>query len=266
MVGGARGGGGAAPSPGVLAGALGPGITLGACPAGWLTGWLAGSLMGYALLAGWLACLQGGPEVVAIQQPEHEDEAAGEQLKLKANQFFAAGDYEGAAKLYTLALEHWTKWVFCGCFVSFFAGTSSMPPCLQGRHSRRSFLVFLLLSCSGEGTSEVAAAQLLAEQGLLPACLAVWLRNATYFGNRAACYLKLGRYEEALSDARLARAVDPHYVKAWWVAELPRRHAGRLRDARRTQHAHGRSHTACWRSFCFHLGSGFLSSIPLIYG
>lgn len=90
-----------------------------------------------------------GPQLASIRQPEVEDEALAEQLRQKANAFFAAGDIAGAAKLYSLAMEHWTK-------------------------------------------------------------------NAVLWGNRAACRLKLEQWQEALEDARIARAIDPRYVKAWY--------------------------------------------------
>lgn len=37
--------------------------------------------------------------------------------------------------------------------------------------------------------------------------------TAATWANRAACYLLLERYEDALHDARVARTVDPQYVK-----------------------------------------------------
>ena len=40
-------------------------------------------------------------------------------------------------------------------------------------------------------------------------------RDPSYWGNRAACHLKLGAWQAALDDARLARSIDASYVKAW---------------------------------------------------
>ncbi len=50
-----------------------------------------------------------GASVVAIPSPETPDEALADTFKRKGNEFFVAGDYEGAAKLYELSLSHWTK-------------------------------------------------------------------------------------------------------------------------------------------------------------
>ena len=33
------------------------------------------------------------------------------------------------------------------------------------------------------------------------------------WSNRAACYLRLGKFEKALQDAQIARTLDPKYVK-----------------------------------------------------
>ena len=44
-----------------------------------------------------------------IEQPEVEDESLGDTFKTRGNEFFAAGDYKGAAELYGLALSHWVK-------------------------------------------------------------------------------------------------------------------------------------------------------------
>lgn len=51
----------------------------------------------------------GDASVVAIPSPECPDEALADTFKRKGNEFFVAGDYEGAAKLYELSLSHWTK-------------------------------------------------------------------------------------------------------------------------------------------------------------
>jgi hypothetical protein len=47
--------------------------------------------------------------VVRVPEPECPDEALSDTFKRKGNEFFAAGDYAGAAKLYDIALSHWTK-------------------------------------------------------------------------------------------------------------------------------------------------------------
>ncbi|EFN53080.1 hypothetical protein CHLNCDRAFT_54058 [Chlorella variabilis] len=44
--------------------------------------------------------------------------------------------------------------------------------------------------------------------------LSHWTKSATVWSNRAACYLRLERYEKALQDAQIARTLDPAYVKA----------------------------------------------------
>eukprot|EP00798_Chlamydomonas_sp_ICE-L_P000626 gene626-2058_t len=41
-------------------------------------------------------------------------------------------------------------------------------------------------------------------------------RNHLVWANRAASYLKLEKYNEALSDARTSRALMPTYAKAWY--------------------------------------------------
>lgn len=37
--------------------------------------------------------------------------------------------------------------------------------------------------------------------------------TAAYYGNRAACYMMLNRYHEALEDARKCVQLDPKFVK-----------------------------------------------------
>lgn len=37
--------------------------------------------------------------------------------------------------------------------------------------------------------------------------------NATYYGNRSAAYLALGKHKEAVDDARMATCIDENYVK-----------------------------------------------------
>ncbi|PSC73598.1 ankyrin repeat protein [Micractinium conductrix] len=90
-----------------------------------------------------------GGSVVAVPAPECPDEALSDTFKRKGNEFFVAGDYEGSAKLYGLALSHWTK-------------------------------------------------------------------NPVVWSNRAACHLRLGKFEKALQDAQVARSLDAKYVKAWY--------------------------------------------------
>lgn len=53
----------------------------------------------------------GGPTAVSIPRPEVEDEALADTFKRKGNELFVAGDFEAAAKVYELALSHWTRWV-----------------------------------------------------------------------------------------------------------------------------------------------------------
>lgn len=90
-----------------------------------------------------------GASVIAIPSPEVPDEALADTFKRKGNEFFVAGDYEGAAKLYELSLSHWTQ-------------------------------------------------------------------NPTVWSNRAACFLRLEKWDKALQDAQIARTLDPKYVKAWY--------------------------------------------------
>ncbi|KAL4437321.1 hypothetical protein ABPG75_004460 [Micractinium tetrahymenae] len=95
------------------------------------------------------AASSGGASAVAIPSPECPDEALGDTFKRKGNEFFVAGDYEGAAKLYELSLSHWTK-------------------------------------------------------------------NPVVWSNRAACFLRMDKWDKALQDAQIARTLDPKYVKAWY--------------------------------------------------
>lgn len=37
--------------------------------------------------------------------------------------------------------------------------------------------------------------------------------NASYYGNRAACYIMLNQYKDALADVRKALEIDPKFVK-----------------------------------------------------
>jgi len=38
-------------------------------------------------------------------------------------------------------------------------------------------------------------------------------RCAAYYGNRAATYMMMSKYDKALEDARLALQIDPEFVK-----------------------------------------------------
>lgn len=38
-------------------------------------------------------------------------------------------------------------------------------------------------------------------------------KNATYYGNRSAAYLALGKHKDAVEDARMATSIDENYVK-----------------------------------------------------
>jgi ankyrin repeat protein len=55
------------------------------------------------------ASSRSASSAVRIPQPEVPDEGLADTFKRKGNEFFVAGDYEGAAKLYELALSHWTQ-------------------------------------------------------------------------------------------------------------------------------------------------------------
>ncbi|KAI7842104.1 hypothetical protein COHA_004298 [Chlorella ohadii] len=55
------------------------------------------------------ASTSDGASVVTVPQPEVPDEALADTFKRKGNEMFVAGQYETAAKLYELALSHWTK-------------------------------------------------------------------------------------------------------------------------------------------------------------
>lgn len=43
-----------------------------------------------------------------------------------------------------------------------------------------------------------------------------WPVQAVFFSNRAACFMHLGRFEEARDDASDAIALAPDYTKAWY--------------------------------------------------
>lgn len=47
--------------------------------------------------------------MVRIPEPETPDEALSDTFKRKGNEMFVAGQHETAAKLYELALSHWTR-------------------------------------------------------------------------------------------------------------------------------------------------------------
>lgn len=39
--------------------------------------------------------------------------------------------------------------------------------------------------------------------------------NASYYGNRSACYMMLGNYKKALEDAQKSVALDPAFTKGY---------------------------------------------------
>lgn len=39
--------------------------------------------------------------------------------------------------------------------------------------------------------------------------------NASYYGNRSACYMMMGMYKKALEDAQKAVALDPTFTKGY---------------------------------------------------
>lgn len=39
--------------------------------------------------------------------------------------------------------------------------------------------------------------------------------NASYYGNRSACYMMLGRYKEALEDSQKSIVIDPGFIKGY---------------------------------------------------
>jgi hypothetical protein len=49
--------------------------------------------------------------------PEEADEKLADEFKKKGNEFFGTGDYESAARLYSLSLKHWSRCVGDGCGV-----------------------------------------------------------------------------------------------------------------------------------------------------
>ncbi|GMH37281.1 hypothetical protein BSKO_05154 [Bryopsis sp. KO-2023] len=61
--------------------------------------------------------------------------------------------------------------------------------------------------------------------------LAFWTKDAKVWANRGATFLRLKRSEEALHDTRIARTLDPKYVKAWF------REGCSLRDLKRWEEA-----------------------------
>lgn len=40
-------------------------------------------------------------------------------------------------------------------------------------------------------------------------------KNATYYGNRSAAYLALGKHKDAVEDARMATSIDENYIKGY---------------------------------------------------
>ncbi|ODV90361.1 hypothetical protein CANCADRAFT_31352 [Tortispora caseinolytica NRRL Y-17796] len=56
-------------------------------------------------------------------------------------------------------------------------------------------------------------------------------KNATYFSNRAACYMALKQYDEAIDDSTKAIAIDRYYVKALSRRANAYENVGRLADA-----------------------------------
>ena len=55
--------------------------------------------------------------------------------------------------------------------------------------------------------------------------------DKTYYSNRSACYLKLGKNEEALNDAVICRYLDPKWVKGCFRLSHARLALGRFEDA-----------------------------------
>ncbi|KAF8539182.1 hypothetical protein BDD12DRAFT_805557 [Trichophaea hybrida] len=55
--------------------------------------------------------------------------------------------------------------------------------------------------------------------------------NPIYLSNRAAAYIQLEKYDEAIRDAEIAVDTDPSYVKAWSRLGFARSHKGNHRGA-----------------------------------
>lgn len=54
---------------------------------------------------------------------------------------------------------------------------------------------------------------------------------AVVWANRAACSLRLEKYNLAYWDARMSRSIDDKYVKGWWREGEALKHMGRFEDA-----------------------------------
>lgn len=47
---------------------------------------------------------------------------------------------------------------------------------------------------------------------------------ARYYGNRAACYMMIGRYKDALNDAKKCVEMDPTFIKVSIRSETRKYH------------------------------------------
>eukprot|EP00842_Homolaphlyctis_polyrhiza_P006296 jgi/Hompol1/6668/HPOL_000125-RA len=64
-----------------------------------------------------------------------------------------------------------------------------------------------------------------------PSQLGLSPRTATYYGNRAAAYLMVDKFKEALSDCLVAVDIEPDFTKAHFRAAKCQVHLGNLSDA-----------------------------------
>jgi len=120
----------------------------------------------------------GDTDVGTSRAAAHE---AGDAQKMIGNEYFARGAYEDAITAYTAALR---------CI-------GAVDDAVDASISRISALTRQCGEGEGEGV-EVKDA-----------------RAATYYANRAACFLKLRDYARASADATRAIAIDGAYTKAY---------------------------------------------------
>jgi hypothetical protein len=140
------------------------------------------------------AAAAGASSAAGVPEPEEEpsQDLAG-SFKKRGNEFFVAGDYSGAASLYSTALKHWTR---CGRQAAGWLAGRLAGACaaLRQMHAWPD-----LCTCP--------LTEPLHNPSPLPR------RDPLLWANRAASYLKLEKWELALADAALARTIDVACVK-----------------------------------------------------
>lgn len=163
--------------------------------------------------------LQGGEggaaAAAAATEPGGSNEGVAEMFRQKATEFFVAGDYAGAVRLYSLAIQHCPR-----CAAGGFVGQRAALSAAHGGSKKARAPCHTATQRPSRCPLEArpSAAPPLPQQAPTHPPTATTAapanrRSPLLWGNRAAAQLKLGEAEQALQDARAARQLEPSYAK-----------------------------------------------------